>query len=149
MGEVNETVLKPWLKALVATSIIFGVMNLMVHYKFNGPSNAFSPFVRFACKLSIFSWMVYGGRFFERKHIGKEVIELKDIVKTKEDEINILNSQIQKNASLYENLERQLKSKHEHELKELSKFYDTLKEKLKKYEKTASQVNSDALRSLL
>lgn len=149
MGEVNETVLKPWLKSLVATSIVFGVMNLMVHYKFNGPSNVFWPFVRIACKLCIFSWMVYGGRRFEKSQRRKDFLEMKDTLKVKEDEIIALNSQIQKNASLYDVLERQLKSKHEHELKELGKFNDSLKEQLKKYGKTASQVNSEALRSLL
>lgn len=149
MGEVNETVLKPWLKALVATSIVFSVMNLMVHYKLNGPTNVFWPFVRFACKASLFSWMAYGGIIFERYRRRKDTEEQKEILKAKEDEINLLNSQLYKNASQYENLERHLKAKHEHELKEVSRCEDSLREKLKKYERTASQVNNEALRSLL
>lgn len=149
MGEVKEVPLKPWQKLLVATAIVFGIMSIMVKFKFNGPANMLWPLVRFACKASLFSWMVYGGRLFERSQLGKEVLELKEALKMKEDELIILSSQIQKNASLYDNLERQLKAKHEHELKELSKFEDSLKAKVKKYERTALEVNQEALRSLL
>ncbi len=63
--------------------------------------------------------------------------------------INDLEAQIKKSASAHEVEENRLKTVHKHELNELRKFEDTLREKLKRYERTPAQANKDALRSFL
>ncbi len=121
----------------------------MAHYKFNAPANLFWPFVRFACKACLFSWMVYGGRLFERENNRKKIVNHEELMNEKDFIINDLEAQIKKSASAHEVEENRLKTVHKHELNELRKFEDTLREKLKRYERTPAQANKDALRSFL
>jgi hypothetical protein len=145
MDEEKLQELKPAHYLMIVTAFFYSSLVLFVRLNGNFSKNPLWPFIRFGCKWSLFAWIFYAGLIYGKKLSSKLIVSLQ--LKFENLELDLKKSR-NKNDLLRDEI-KEVQKNLDQEIERTRTIESTLHEKLKKYERTASEANRDALKNFV